>query len=561
MTGIKLTVFLPLLNAQIRVAAIQSVSEGEAEELYTVVCCHSFARCEEVSEFCKELVHFCPEMLEVVCLDSADQSDAKARLNQVQSKSRLVVSTPTTIQALMNSGFFDSPRKMVNLVVDKVDLAVAMDFQDELLDIATLAQSYPLQKVILTTTVLDESEQAEEDREAFKAIKAKFSGDKKSFLIKVKEEERQVSAFERTQHLYGVVSSSLDKFLVLFNFLKLAIIEGKCAIFVNEMVQAYRLKYFLSKFSLRAFVLSPDMPKNQISSIMHFFHIGQFDIIIMMHTGYSKRPVLKEVATIFNFDAPSNYNLYKENAQLINEDNGTCLTLYLNEEAEMEKLELMQRKCQKNFGRSEMMQCLPLLWSELARPKSRVQQVISMLSNKSVLQEKVLEFKKQLVSNKSLKEYFKNNPQEKEILMNDIVKAHSKHDKYLFRNLDVLPSYIIPEAMVAVTAEQLETCTLGCESIKHLSSAFTSGPFGARAMHLANLDSPSPVLQNLVGFPAAVNRYKSQTTTEFPTEDPTLKDYNALEPTSGRKIWKLKHGKRIRKAIKADKTGFIGQNN
>jgi len=83
-----------------------------------------------------------------------------------------------------------------------------------------------------------------------------------------------VSSFERTQHLYALVSSSLDKFLLLFNFLKLAVIEGKCVIFVNEMVQAYRIKYFLSKFSVRAFVLSPDMPKNQIGSIMHFFHIG-----------------------------------------------------------------------------------------------------------------------------------------------------------------------------------------------------------------------------------------------------------------------------------------------
>lgn len=60
------------------------------------------------------------------------------------------------------------------------------------------------------------------------------------------------------------------------------------------------------------------------------------------------------------------------------------------------------------------------MWQELARAKSRVEQVINMLSSKSVQQQKVLEFKKQLVSNKSLKEYFKENPQEKEILLNDI---------------------------------------------------------------------------------------------------------------------------------------------
>jgi len=180
-----------------------------------------------------------------------------------------------------------------------------------------------------------------------------------------------------------------------------------------------------------------------------------------------------------------------------------------------------------------------------------------MLSNKSVLQEKLLEFKKQIVSNKSLKEYFKENSQEKDILMNDILKAHSKNDRYLFRNLDVLPSYIIPEAMVAVTAEQLETCTLGCENIMHLTTAFTSTEHGAR-LHFADLDSASSLVTNLVGFPASVGRYKNQGNAEFPTEDPTLKDYNALEPTSGRKLWKLKHGKRIRKPLKKDKSGYVG---
>lgn len=108
------------------------------------------------------------------------------------------------------------------------------------------------------------------------------------------------------------------------------------------------------------------------------------------------------------------------------------------------------------------------------------------------------------MSNKSLKEYFKSNPQEKEILMNDIVKAHSKHDKYLFRNLDVMPSYIIPEAMIAVTDEQMQTCTLGCENVMHLSTAFNG-----RSLHLADLDSTSAIVQNLVGFPASVMRYKN----------------------------------------------------
>ena len=82
----------------------------------------------------------------------------------------------------------------------------------------------------------------------------------------------------------------LDKYILTFNLLKLAIVEGKTVIMVNDVTQAYRMKCFLAKFSLRSFVLSTDMPKAQISSILHFFNIGQFELLIMLHTGYAKRP-------------------------------------------------------------------------------------------------------------------------------------------------------------------------------------------------------------------------------------------------------------------------------
>lgn len=71
---------------------------------------------------------------------------------------------------------------------------------------------------------------------------------------------------------------------------------------------------------------------------------------------------------------------------------------------------------QKAYGRNDMMKCIPIIWHEISRVKGRVDEVLSTLSNKRVKEEKLLEFKKQVVSNKSLKEYFKNNPIEKEVL-------------------------------------------------------------------------------------------------------------------------------------------------
>ena len=67
------------------------------------------------------------------------------------------------------------------------------------------------------------------------------------------------------------------------------------------------------------------------------------------------------------------------------------------------------------------------------------------------------------------------------------------------------------------------------------------------------------MVQNLVGYPSAVARYKNKATGDtFTREDPSNLDHAKLEPTSGRKIWKLRHNKRIRQPLKADKSGFIG---
>jgi len=44
----------------------------------------------------------------------------------------------------------------------------------------------------------------------------------------------------------------------------------------------------------------------------------------------------------------------------------------------------------------------------------------------------------------------------------------------------------------------------------------------------------------------------------FSYEHPNLVSHEMLEPTSGRKIWMKKHGKRITKKLKADKRGYIG---
>lgn len=270
---------------------------------------------------------------------------------------------------------------------------------------------------------------------------------------------------ERIEHFYVLTQTNLDKFVLLFTLIKLGILDGKTLIYTSDVVQAYRIKIFMQRFQLKAFVLSPDMPKNQAKSLIHFFHIGQFNIMIVLQSGYSHQPEFKNIQHVINFDAPEKYNQYKEAGQHIEFDNGSELT-FINPQSDKDKLELYQRKLMKAFSNAHMLKCIPVLWQELMKIKTRVEDVVKTLDNKKVKEEKTNEFKKQLLTNKRLKDYFSNNPQEKEILLNDLAKSDtSQRDRFMFKHLGFLPSYALPQQVMAITPEQIQQCTVGTNSI------------------------------------------------------------------------------------------------
>ena len=151
-----------------------------------------------------------------------------------------------------------------------------MEFKEELVSIGEFSSTVKMHgKFIMTTNVQDAAELSIQEQEDFKSIKDAFvpEGDK-TLTIKLNESKREKTSFETVAHLFTFCKTTLDKFILMFTMIKLAIIEGKTVIMVHDIIQAYRIKYFLAKFSLKSFVLAPDMPKNQVSSIIHFFNIG-----------------------------------------------------------------------------------------------------------------------------------------------------------------------------------------------------------------------------------------------------------------------------------------------
>lgn len=78
MSGVKLTYILPIINQQIK----EVVASEDGKIIYSLVLCHSNARCEELAEFTRELTRFCTDIVDVVIFDQLDFQDVKIDWNE-----------------------------------------------------------------------------------------------------------------------------------------------------------------------------------------------------------------------------------------------------------------------------------------------------------------------------------------------------------------------------------------------------------------------------------------------------------------------------------------------
>jgi len=73
LSGIKLTLFLPLINTQIK----QMFTSNDDKIMYTLVLCNTNSRCNQLAEFASELTKFCKDIVDVVAFDQIDFQDVK----------------------------------------------------------------------------------------------------------------------------------------------------------------------------------------------------------------------------------------------------------------------------------------------------------------------------------------------------------------------------------------------------------------------------------------------------------------------------------------------------
>jgi superfamily II DNA/RNA helicase len=195
-----------------------------------------------------------------------------------------------------------------------------------------------IHKVIFTSNEKGGSDTKDEDQKnSFNRIKEAFMGPKdkggKALVIELNEDQREVTKFEKLNHYFVMCKNDLDKYIILFGFKKLGLVQGKILIYAKDVQHAYRIKFFFNRFQMKAFVLAPEMAKQQILSIVHYYTIGQFDILIAINQEYPQPlPILKDVSFVFNFQMPDSFSQYRELSQNVDREEGAVINLVTPEE-------------------------------------------------------------------------------------------------------------------------------------------------------------------------------------------------------------------------------------
>lgn len=208
-------------------------------------------------------------------MDLPGEDEEQIQRRRIGARNKIIVVTPSRAANLFegkDGGLLNKKNfECFSVIVDKVNLHQAFDLDTDLIALAKM-KNFPKEsdvhfKQIITSNLIDDSQMEQDEiMESYEKIKKAFIGTQKSLIIQLNKDEKQkqLSKFELINHYYAFCKNDSDKYMLLFALKKLSILEGKLVVQASTIVQAYRIKFFLNRFHMKAFVLSPDMAKQQI---------------------------------------------------------------------------------------------------------------------------------------------------------------------------------------------------------------------------------------------------------------------------------------------------------
>ena len=227
--------------------------------------------CTQVQQVLQQVCHYCSH-LQIAVLSvghargSQQQAEQARQLAALRDHPALVVATPAACAYAMRETSSEQWQSIHTVVLDEADLVLSLGHEPDLRHIVqTLPRLY--QGLVVSATLNPDVQ----------ALKGWMLLDQ-PVVVKVEEDDAP-TIVPQLKQLYLPVKSS-DKYLVLYVFLKLGLLQGKGLFFVASTDAGYRLKLFLQLFHVRAAVLNAELPVHSRLHIIQQFHLGVVDYLI-----------------------------------------------------------------------------------------------------------------------------------------------------------------------------------------------------------------------------------------------------------------------------------------
>eukprot|EP01031_Cornospumella_fuschlensis_P033738 gene33738-40818_t len=243
------------------IPAIQKIlSNKDAYPGQTGVQCVILAPTKElikqISKVLTDLTYYCRDVITMLTI--ADDQPNKKEL-KIAGTPDIILSTPAKLVPQLSRLSLASTHLVI---LDEADLILSYGYKE---DIHKITSQMPkiFQGILLSATFSSELE------------KLKRVLLNKAVYVKLTEAQT-------ISHLmqFYLDSTVEDKYLVLYVFLKLSILQGKGLIFVNDVSSCYKLKLFLQQFHIPCAVLNSELPLNNRVHIIEEFNRGVFDLLV-----------------------------------------------------------------------------------------------------------------------------------------------------------------------------------------------------------------------------------------------------------------------------------------
>ena len=495
-TGKSLAYIIPMIQRLIS-------REENIKPMSLVILVPTKDLCGQVFGVCSSLLHYLFDVVSVDCFTG----EGKYKRPAIPS---IFITTPRGLLSLNDSrkGVCDSIKY---IVVDEADLVLSHGFEKDIQAIISEILPREYQAVLVSATLSDDLE----------TLKGLMLRNPLSVLI------NEISTVAKTNSGKGANSgireyylpcTSRDKFLCLYTMVKLEIISGKILVFTSSIDSAYRLKLFFDRFAIRSGVLNSEMPIECRSRVLSAYKDSLFPILIAEQSGGADPETaahrgidFSNVAAVVNFDLPNSVQSYIHRAGRTARGGKSGMVLSFFDMQNSVHCDLFNEL--GAHGRTLENIEIPVAAFEPLR--YRCEDVYKGISRRAITATRQKELLSEIMHNDQLKQKLSENSEDIQALR-QAMRTLREHSKVKW-HLAEIPEYLLPDLKALKSSPVCEQVT---KFIRKQARTESTKPKG-----------------------------KARLRDKMLRRDPAVNDESAapdeLAPISGRKLWKVRHHKRI----------------